>query len=206
MVKLIMLNKKIILSCVLLCGTLVYADPFQKNQQNDVVEFSENYQSFKINKKDRIQEVIETNLFGETKYNSVLVVTSSKGGTYFDYYFYKIDDENICLGIESYNSVQDDAVIYINTNKDCGTACKVYLDKPEEKQVFYIWEPLKKITNDNQKEKITIKTNKKNYSVYLRKGITDVELFFEEFPKVKSIKGLENFPELKNISFFGISS
>ena len=205
MLKLIIL-KKFIISCVLLCGTLVYAEPSQKNQQNDVVEFSENYQSFKINKKDRIQEVIETNLFGETKYNSVLVVASSKGGTYFDYYFYKIDDENICLGIDSYNSVQDDAVIYINTNKDCGTACKVYLDEPEEKQVFYVWEPLEKITNDNQKEKITIKTNKKNYSVYLRKSITDVELWFEGFPKVKSIKGLENFPELKNVSFFGISS
>ena len=156
MVKLIMLNKKIILSCVLLFGTLVYADPFQKNQQNYGVEISENYQSFKINKKDWIQEVIETNLFGETKYNSVLVVASSKGGTYFDYYFYKIDDENICLGIDSYNSVQDDAVIYINTNKDCGTACKVYLDKPEEKQVFYVWEPLKKITNDKMDKALLV--------------------------------------------------
>lgn len=201
MVKLIMLNKKIIFLSVLMYGTLAYAVPNQSDGKK-----AKNYESFKINKIERIQEVIETKLFGEPKFNSVSVVTSAKGGNYFDYYFYKVNDENICLGIKSYNRLQDDAIVYINTQDECGTICKVYLDEAEEKQVYYVWEPLKKISDVNEKSKITIKTNGKQYSVYLRKDITDLEIFFEGFPKIKSIKGLENFPELINLSFNGINT
>ena len=82
MVKLIMLNKKIIFLSVLMYGTLAYAVPNQSDGKK-----AKNYESFKINKIERIQEVIETKLFGEPKFNSVSVVTSAKGGNYFDYYF-----------------------------------------------------------------------------------------------------------------------
>ena len=189
-----MLNKKLIFLILFIEASFLYATPEKK------------YKTLFTNKIEQAQNIIETEIFGKTEYSSKLVLSSVKGGTYFDYYFYAVDDDNICLGIKSFSELQDDAVIYINTQKECGTTCKVYLDEPKEKQIFYVWEPFKEVTSDSTKEKITIKTDKGIYSIYIRKGITELELFFEGFPKIKSIKGLENFPELINLSFNGINT
>lgn len=183
---------------------LAYARSPKKYRLSDEFVLAENYKSFAMDKTKDAQEIIESEIFGERNFSSTLVLSSSTGGVYFDYHFYKVGEDNICLGIEAYNVLQDDAVVYVNTAKDCGSKCKVYLNEPEEKQVFYVWEPKKEIITDETKEKITIKTDKGTYTFFARTGITELEVNCEGLPKIKSVKGLEKFPNLINLAFTGI--
>ena len=100
--------------------------------------------------------------------------------------------------------VADQSVVYINTQKDCGTKCKIYLDRPEEKQILYRWSPLTEIITDNTKEKIEIITNKRKHILFVKKDIKEIEINSENLSsKIKKIKGLEKLPKLENIKFIG---
>lgn len=196
-------DKIIILTILFLSTSLVYAKPTGGYRTPEERSLSDDYKSYTMNKNKRAEDAIENELFGRPNYSSTMVINHSESGVYFSYYFYNVNDDNLCLGVSAHNELQDDAVIYVNTKMECGAKCKVYLDKPDEKQIFYTWEPLKEIMADCTKEKITIKTDKKNYTIFVRSGIKELELFASEFIKVKSIKGLEKFPNLENLSLIG---
>lgn len=196
-----MLNRKNVAFFLFFMTSFVYGKTMSKYKLPEEQVYAENYKTFSINKKDSVETVIEKELFGKLTFDSVWGLVSPKGGSYFHYHFYKVGEDNICLAIETSNGFQDNLGIFVNTEKQCGTKCNVYLDKPEEKQIFYLWEPSKEIITDNQKEKLIIKTSKKTYTVYLRKGIKELELTGDS--KIKSIKGLEKFPYLINLTFIG---
>ena len=195
------MKKNFIIVLFFLISSLVYANQIKKYKLPEECVYSENYKTFLVNKKESALLIIEKELFGQLTFDSVLILSFLKGGIPFDYHFYKVDDDNICLGIETSNGLQDEAVIFVNTQKECGTKCNVYLDKAEESQIYYLWEPNKEIITNRQKEKLIIKTNEKTYTVYLRTGIKELEL--TGCSKIKSIKGLDKFPYLTNLSLIG---
>ncbi|MCR4736292.1 MAG: hypothetical protein K5829_14950 [Treponema sp.] len=188
---------------LLITTTLMYAKPTRRYKLPEEIVLAEDYKAITIDKTERIEDIIETELFGKPNFSSTMIISRLDGGICFSYHFYNVDEDNLCLGIQSFNESQNDAVIYVNTKQECGAKCKIYLDKPENKQIFYVWEPLKEIVTDKTKEKLVIKTNKKNYTVFVRTGIKELELFAPDFPKIKSIKGLEKFPNLVNLSLIG---
>ena len=196
------MKKNFIIVLFFLISSLVYANQIKKYKLPEECVYSENYKTFLVNKKESALLIIEKELFGQLTFDSVLILSFLKGGIPFDYHFYKVDDDNICLGIETSNGLQDEAVIFVNTQKECGTKCNVYLDKAEESQIYYLWEPNKEIITNRQKEKLIIKTNEKTYTVYLRTGIKELEL--TGCSKIKAIKGLDKFPYLTNLSLIGI--
>ena len=195
------MKKNFIIVLFFLISSLVYANQIKKYKLPEECVYSENYKTFLVNKKESALLIIEKELFGQLTFDSVLILSFLKGGIPFDYHFYKVDDDNICLGIETSNGLQDEAVIFVNTQKECGTKCNVYLDKAEESQIYYLWEPNKEIITNRQKEKLIIKTNEKTYTVYLRTGIKELEL--TGCSKIKAIKGLDKFPYLTNLSLIG---
>ena len=195
------MKKNFIIVLFFLISSLVYANQVRKYKLPEECVYSENYKTFLVNKKESAQLIIEKELFGQLTFDSVLILSFLKGGIPFDYHFYKVDDDNISLGIETCNGLQDEAVIFVNTKKECGTKCNVYLDKAEDSQIYYLWEPNTEIITDRQKEKLVIKTKEKTYTVYLRTGIKELEL--TGCSKIKSIKGLDKFPYLTNLSLIG---
>ena len=197
-----MANKKILTVVIfLLISPIVYSKQVRKYKLPEECVYSESYKTFLVNKKESAELIIEKELFGQLRFDSVFKLSFLKGGIPFDYHFYKVDDDNICLGIETSNGLQDESVIFVNTQKECGTKCNVYLDKAEDSQIYYLWEPNKEIITDRQKEKLVIKTKEKTYTVYLRTGIKELEL--TGCSKIKSIKGLNKFPYLTNLSLIG---
>lgn len=190
---------------LLLClsSSLVYAESNRKFEVPEERSFATDYKSYEINKTEHAVKSIETELFGKQTYSMVFEIAGTERGIHYSQFFYKIDDDNICLGLRNFNSIQDEAVIYVNTKKECGTKCKVFLDKPEDKRVFYIWEPLKTIIPNKTKDKLVLKTDKGTYSIILRTGIEKLEITAINLPKIESIEGLENFPYLINLSFIG---
>ena len=93
----------------------------------------------------------------------------------------------------------------MNTQKECGAKCRVYLGKPEEKQIFYTWEPNKEIITNNEKEKIEIVTNKKKYVIFVRKEIKELEITSDGFSKFQAIKGTEKLPNLIVLKLWGFN-
>ena len=197
------LNKPLIILFIILSSSLAYADTNKGTKKSYERPLSTEYKSFTINKTENIKEAIETQLFGKQTYDMVFEIAGTKNGIHYFQHYYKINDDNICLGICNFNSLQDEAVVYVNTQKDCGAKCKVFLDKPKDKQIFYVWEPLKTIITDTSKDKIVLKTEQGIYSIILRTGIEELELFAAGLSKIESIEGLEKFPDLMSLSFNG---
>lgn len=207
MVKLTILDRKklitLLAAILFLCTNLVYAKSKRKYRNPEDLNFATEYKSLTINKAKNELEIIENELFDNQNLHHEMIISRSDGGIYYNYHFYKVDEDNICLGIRACNNLQEEAVLYVNTYKECGTKCKIYLSKPEDKQIFYLWEPSKEVITDKSKGKIVIKTSTETYILFVRIGVTELELFAEGFPKIKTIKGLENFPNLVNLSFVG---
>ena len=197
-------SKNKLLFIFFLCSvSILYAKSTRKYRSYEECDLSENYKSFTMDKTGSIVSAIETELFSKPTYSKVWELSKPDSGVYFTYYFYDVDGENLCLGLTASNSLQSEAAVYVNTEKECGSECKVFLDKPEEKQIYYVWAPLKEVITDKSKEKIVIKTDKKTYMIYVRQGITKLELFAPGFIKVKSIKGLEKLPNLTYFTLIG---
>ncbi|MCR4736288.1 MAG: hypothetical protein K5829_14930 [Treponema sp.] len=182
---------------------MVYGKPTRRYKLPEETVLAEEYVSLTMDRTTQVQDVIETALFGKPNYSGTMKISQSDGGIHFHYYYYEVAGDNLCLGISVFNSLQNDAVVYVNTNKDFGSKCEVYLDESESKGIFYTWKPLEEIISDNTKERIIIKTDKKTYTIFVRSGIKELELTVNDFPKLKSIKGLEKFPNLINLSLIG---
>ena len=203
MVKLITLNKPIFMIFILLSTSLGYSNSQKSFNFFEECNIAKEYKSFTIGKTENEIIRIENELFGNSNFSYTLDISRSDGGIHYKYYFYKVEDENLCLGIKAYNNLQEDAVIYLNTQQQCGSKCKIYLNESKDNQIFYVWEPLKEIIKDKHKEKIVIKTNKQTYIVLVRTGTKELELFVDGFQKIKTIKGLDKFPNLTNLSLIG---
>ena len=165
--------------------------------------YSENFKVCEIKKTEEFGIIIEKEIFGNYDFERSFRICRIEKGVSFDEYFYNIQGDNLCLGIASYNRVQDNAVLYINTAKEFGSKCIVYLSRPTEKQVFYLWEPTSDSMNDLKKELITIKTTQGTYQIMIKKGVKELELNVGGMPELISIKGLDKFPDLKKINFVG---
>lgn len=199
-----MLKKYLLVFVILLYCTQIFAKPIKQYRADDQIVISKNYESILINRTDSVWSIIDKKCDTDMTLNKTYGITLLNSGVFFDYYFYKLGEDNICLGISFFDQLHEDTVLYINTNKECGTKCKVFLDKSEDKQIYYLWEPSKEIICDETKEKIMIKTDKQNYSVYLKNGITELELSLDGVSEVKSIKGLEKFPNLFSVKLNGL--
>lgn len=186
--------KKTIIIFLFCWTTIVYAESTVK------------YKSFTMNKTEELRDAIETELFGKRTFNSEFGISKIESYIFYEYCFYKVDNDNLCLGIKAWNELQNEAVVYINTQKECGSKCEVYLREPEKTQIFYVWDPFKEPITHNNKEQIVIKTNKNTYTFFAREGITGLELFGSRLEKIVSVEGLENFPNLENVSFVGFDS
>ena len=164
MVKLIMLGKKI-----------KYLYSFLLFLFISLFLYGENYKIFEINRSEDCYNLINNELSEDYDIQNYFAISSTEKGVHFKQYFYKIDDEYICLGIKAFNGIQEKAICYINAEKEIGTKCRVYLGKPEEKQIFYAWEPSKEIITNNEKVKIEIITNKKKYVIFVKKDIKRID-------------------------------
>ena len=194
MVKLIMLGKKIKYLCSFLLFLFI-----------SLFLYGENYKIFEINRSEDCYNLINNELSEDYDIQNYFAISSTEKGVHFKQYFYKIDDEYICLGIKAFNGIQEKAICYINAEKEIGTKCRVYLGKPEEKQIFYAWEPSKEIITNNEKVKIEIITNKKKYVIFVRKEIKELEITSDGFSKFKAIKGTENLPNLMSLKLWGFN-
>ena len=195
--------KKTIILFLFFWTTIAYAEPTIKSEKTDSTA---KYKSFTKNKTEDLQDVIETELFGKRTFDCEMMISKIENGIFLDYCFYKIDDDYLCLGIKAWNELQDEAVVYINTQNEYGSKCEVYLRDPENTQIFYIWDPFKETITSNSKEKIVIKTNKNAYTFFAREDITGLELFGSRLEKIVAVEGLENFLNLENVSFVGFGS
>ena len=167
--------------------------------------YGENYKIFEINRSEDCYNLINNELSEDYDIQNYFAISSTEKGVHFKQYFYKIDDEYICLGIKAFNGIQEKAICYINAEKEIGTKCRVYLGKPEEKQIFYAWEPSKEIITNNEKVKIEIITNKKKYVIFVKKDIKELEVTSDGFSKFKAIKGTENLPNLMSLKLWGFN-
>lgn len=191
-----MLNKKKTFLFYFLCSFIfIYAEG----------KFSENFKTLTLNKNESEQVIIEKELFGNFTGKSILGLGKLENGISFSEYYYKIDEDNICLGISANTKLADQTLLFLNTQKECGTKCRVYLGKPEEKQIFYTWEPGKEIITNNDKVKIEIITNKKKYVIFVKKDIKELEITSDGFSKFKAIKGTENLPNLMSLKLWGFN-
>ena len=167
--------------------------------------YGENYKIFEINRSEDCYNLINNELSEDYDIQNYFAISSTEKGVHFKQYFYKIDDEYICLGIKAFNGIQEKAICYINAEKEIGTKCRVYLGKPEEKQIFYAWEPSKEIITNNEKVKIEIITNKKKYVIFVKKEIKELEVTSDGFSKFKAIKGTEKLPNLMSLKLWGFN-
>ena len=191
-----MIDKKKIFLFYFLCSfILVYAED----------NYSTNYKTLTINKKESEQAIIEKEFFGNFTGKSILGLGKLENGISFSEYYYKICEDNICLGISANAKLADETFLFLNTQKECGAKCRVYLGKPEEKQIFYAWEPGKEIITNNEKVKIEIITNKKKYVIFVKKEIKELEVTSDGFSKFKAIKGTENLPNLMSLKLWGFN-
>lgn len=191
-----MLNKKKTFLFYFLCSFIfIYAEG----------KFSENFKTLTLNKNESEQVIIEKELFGNFTGKSILGLGKLENGISFSEYYYKIDEDNICLGISANTKLADQTLLFLNTQKECGAKCRVYLGKPEEKQIFYTWEPGKEIITNNDKVKIEIITNKKKYVIFVKKDIKELEVTSDGFSKFKAIKGTENLPNLMSLKLWGFN-
>lgn len=190
--KLIMLGKKIKYLCSFLLFLFI-----------SLFLYGENYKIFEINRSEDCYNLINNELSEDYDIQNYFAISSTEKGVHFKQYFYKIDDEYICLGIKAFNGIQEKAICYINAEKEIGTKCIVYLSRPTEKQVFYLWEPTSDSMNDLKKELITIKTTQGTYQIMIKKGVKELELKVGGMPELISIKGLDKFPDLKKINYVG---
>lgn len=191
-----MIDKKKIFLFYFLCSFIfIYAED----------NYSTNYKTLTINKKESEQAIIEKEFFGNFTGKSILGLGKLENGISFLEYYYKIDEDNICLGISANTNLADQTLLFLNTQKECGTKCRVYLGKPEEKQIFYTWEPSKEIITNNDKVKIEIITNKKKYVIFVKKDIKELEVTSDGFSKFKAIKGTENLPNLMSLKLWGFN-
>lgn len=191
-----MLNKKKTFLFYFLCSFIfIYAEG----------KFSENFKTLTLNKNESEQVIIEKELFGNFTGKSILGLGKLENGISFSEYYYKIDEDNICLGISANIKLADQTLLFLNTQKECGAKCRVYLGKPEEKQIFYTWEPNKEIITNNEKEKIEIVTNKKKYVIFVRKEIKELEITSDGFSKFQAIKGTEKLPNLIVLKLWGFN-
>ena len=191
-----MLNKKKTFLFYFLCSFIfIYAEG----------KFSENFKTLTLNKNEseHCYNLINNELSEDYDIQNYFAISSTEKGVHFKQYFYKIDDEYICLGIKAFNGIQEKAICYINAEKEIGTKCIVYLSRPTEKQVFYSWEPTSDSMNDLKKELITIKTTQGTYQIMIKKGVKELELNVGGMPELISIKGLDKFPDLKKINYVG---
>ena len=196
MVKLIMLDKKKIFLFYFLCSfILVYAED----------NYSTNYKTLTINKKESQNIIIEKEVFGKYEGITTLGLSRLENGIAFLECYYRIGEDNICLGISANTKLADETLLFLNTQKECGTKCRVYLGKPEEKQIFYAWEPSKEIITNNEKVKIEIITNKKKYVIFVKKDIKELEVTSDGFSKFKAIKGTEQLPNLMSLKLWGFN-
>ena len=167
-----MVDKKKILLFYFLCSFIfIYAED----------NYSTNFKTLTINKKENEQEIIEKEFFGNFTGKSIFGLGKLENGISFSEYYYKIGEDNICLGISANAKLADETLLFLNTQKECGTKCRVYLGKPEEKQIFYAWEPSKEIITNNDKVKIEIITNKKKYVIFVKKDIKELEVTSDGF-------------------------
>ena len=188
-----MIDKKKILLFYFLCSFIfIYAED----------NYSTNFKTQTINKKESEQAIIEKEFFGNFTGKSIFGLGKLENGISFSEYYYKIGEDNICLGISANTKLADQTLLFLNTQKECGTKCRVYLGKPEEKQIFYAWEPSKEIITNNDKVKIEIITNKKKYVIFVKKDIKELEVTSDGFSKFKAIKGTENLPNLMSFAFY----
>ena len=191
-----MLNKKKTFLFYFLCSFIfIYAEG----------KFSENFKTLTLNKNESEQVIIEKELFGNFTGKSILGLGKLENGISFSEYYYKIDEDNICLGISANTKLADQTLLFLNTQKECGAKCRVYLGKPEEKQIFYTWEPNKEIITNNEKEKIEIVTNKKKDVIFVKKDIKELEVTSDGFSKFKAIKGTEKLPNLIVLKLWGFN-
>lgn len=191
-----MLNKKKTFLFYFLCSFIfIYAEG----------KFSENFKTLTLNKNESEQVIIEKELFGNFTGKSILGLGKLENGISFSEYYYKINEDNICLGISANTKLADQTLLFLNTQKECGAKCRVYLGKPEEKQIFYTWEPGKEIITNNDKVKIEIITNKKKYVIFVKKDIKELEVTSDGFSKFKAIKGTENLPNLMSLKLWGFN-
>ena len=202
-VRLTSLNKIVFLLIFFWMDMQVFATPLRQKNSLEEYNLAEIYKAVKIDKTENQELLIETEIYGKPNFSRIIEISRLDGGTYYSYHFYKVNEDNICLGINASNPLQEKSVVYINTQKECGAKCKVYLSKPEERQIFYFWEPLKENIRDNEKESIIIETDQKTYSIKLKKEIKELELNIGGKTKLKSIKGLEKFSKLINLSLVG---
>ncbi len=196
-------NKITFIIILFMSTSLIYGKPKRNYKSYEKCNMAEIFQSFTMKKNDNVIAAIETEIYGERNFNYSKVLSYTENGINFDYYFYKIENDNLCLGIKAYNGLQDDAVIYINTQKECGSKCKVYLSNSDKEEIFYIWEPLKEIIPNNKKEKLIIKTDKQDFIIMIWSEIKELELYAENFPTIKDIQGLEKFQNLESLSLIG---
>ena len=191
-----MIDKKKILLFYFLCSFIfIYAED----------NYSTNYKILTINKKESEQAIIEKEFFGNFTGKSIFGLGKLENGIAFLECYYKIGEDNICLGISANAKLADETLLFLNTQKECGAKCRVYLGKPEEKQIFYTWEPSKEIITNNDKVKIEIITNKKKYVIFVKKDIKELEVTSDGFSKFKAIKGTENLPNLMSLKLWGFN-
>ena len=167
--------------------------------------YSENFKVCEIKKTEEFGIIIEKEIFGNYDFERSFRICRIEKGVSFDEYFYNIQGDNLCLGIASYNRVQDNAVLYINTAKEFGSKCIVYLSEPKEKQIFYLWEPTSEPIDNSKKEKISIKTNQCTYNIMVCKEVKELELNIGGMPKLLSVEGLEQFPNLTKVNYVGFN-
>ena len=191
-----MIDKKKIFLFYFLCSFIfIYAED----------NYSTNFKTLTINKKENEQAIIEKEFFGNFTGKSIFGLGKLENGFSFSEYYYKISEDNICLGISANAKLADETFLFLNTQKECGAKCRVYLGKPEEKQIFYAWEPSKEIITNNEKVKIEIITNKKKYVIFVKKEIKELEVTSDGFSKFKAIKGTENLPNLMSLKLWGFN-
>lgn len=191
-----MIDKKKILLFYFLCSFIfIYAED----------NYSTNFKTLTINKKENEQAIIEKEFLGNFTGKSIFGLGKLENGISSSEYYYKIGEDNICLGISANTKLADETLLFINTQKECGAKCRVYLGKPEEKQIFYAWEPSKEIITNNEKVKIEIITNKKKYVIFVKKDIKELEVTSDGFSKFKAIKGTENLPNLMSLKLWGFN-
>lgn len=191
-----MVDKKKIFLLYFLCSFIfIYAED----------NYSTNFKTLTINKKENEQAIIEKEFFGNFTGKSIFGLGKLENGISFSEYYYKISEDNICLGISANAKLADETFLFLNTQKECGAKCRVYLGKPEEKQIFYTWEPSKEIITNNDKVKIEIITNKKQYVIFVKKDIKELEVTSDGFSKFKAIKGTENLPNLMSLKLWGFN-
>ena len=68
-----------------------------------------------------------------------------------------------------------------------------------------MWDQTSEPIDNSKKETITIKTNQCSYNIMVCKEVKELELNIGGMPKLLSIEGLEQFPNLTKVNYVGFN-